>query len=89
MFTYGPRGSWDTFYLPDYTPAFGVEFSNPELEQEAQAICGNDDLCLFDIAATGDINIGAATRQSGEEQETIIELFTTSNLISLYNYVTV
>ena len=78
LFTYGADGSWDTFYRPDYTPAFGMEFSGPELE-EARAICGDDDLCLFDIAATGDVNIGAATRRSGEEQENIIKLFTTSN----------
>ena len=80
MFTYGADGSWDTFYQPDYTPAFGVEFSDPELEEEARAICGDDDLCLFDIAATGDVNIGAATRESGEAQETITELFTKSNV---------
>ena len=55
-----------------------MEFSNSELEEEARAICGDDDLCLFDIAATGDVNIGAATRESGEKQETITELFTRS-----------
>ena len=76
LFTYGADGSWGTFYRPDYRPAFGVEFSDPELEEEARAACGDDDLCLFDIAATGDVNIGAATRESGEEQETITELFT-------------
>ena len=85
LFTYGADGSWDTFYRPDYTPAFGVEFSDPELEEEARSICGDDDLCLFDIAATGDVNIGASTRESGKEQETITELFTTSNVnFSLY-----
>ena len=81
LFTYGADGSWDTFYRPDYIPAFGVEFSDPELEEEARATCGDDDLCLFDIAATGDIRIGAATKESGEEQETITELFTTSKFI--------
>ena len=78
LFTYGADGSWGTFYRPDYRPAFGVEFSDPELEEEARAACGDDDLCLFDIAATGDVNIGAATRESGEEHDTITELFTTS-----------
>ena len=81
LFTYGADGSWGTFYRPDYIPAFGVEFSDPELEEEARATCGDDDLCLFDIAATGDIRIGAATKESGEEQETITELFTTSKFI--------
>ena len=84
LFTYGADGSWDTFYQPDYTPAFEVEFSNPELEEEARAICGSDDLCLFDVAATGDINIGVATKESGEEQETITELFTTSKVMLPY-----
>ena len=60
-----------------------MEFSDPELEEQARAICGNDDLCLFDIAATGDVSIGAATRESGEEQETITELFTPSKFMLL------
>ena len=37
LFTYGADGSWGTFYRPDYIPAFGVEFSDSELEEKAQA----------------------------------------------------
>ena len=38
-------------------------------------VCGDDEYCLFDIAATGDINIGVTTKESEIEQEAVAELF--------------
>lgn len=35
IFTYGPSGSWNNFYRPDYLPLFEAKFNDPELEQEA------------------------------------------------------
>jgi len=29
-----PGESWNTYYDPDFTPLFGVEFSDPTLENE-------------------------------------------------------
>jgi len=75
LFTYGPNGGWDTFYNPEYQPAFEVIFLDSDLQAQAQELCGDDSLCLFDIAATGDVGIGATTRESTELQETITELF--------------
>jgi len=80
LFTYGPNGGWDTFYNPEYQPAFEVIFLDSDLQAQAQELCGDDSLCLFDIAATGDVGIGATTRESTELQETITELFKPSRL---------
>ena len=41
-------------------------------------LCGDDKLCLFDVAATGDLSIGAATREIGEEQKMQEEIFQSS-----------
>ena len=74
LFTYGPAGGWDTFYQPLYEPLFEVQFSDPALRQDAENICGSDQLCLFDVAATGSINIGAATLDTVKEQVKVNEL---------------
>ena len=87
LFTYGPNGGWDTFYDPEYQPAFEVIFSDPNLQAQAQEVCGDDSFCLFDIAATGDVGVGATTRESTELQETITELFKQSKLKLLIMYV--
>lgn len=42
-------------------------------------LCGDDKLCLFDVAATGDLNVGATTREIVEEQEMQKEIFQSSN----------
>jgi len=70
-----------------YTPAFEPTFSNPELEEQANEVCGGDSLCLFDIAATGDVDIGSSTVQSVQEQETLKALFIPSNAIFSYNVI--
>ena len=37
-------------------------------------MCGNDELCLFDIAATGDLSIGYDTKEIEQELETLTEI---------------
>ena len=37
-------------------------------------VCGDDELCLFDIAATGDVSIGYDTRETEQELESLTEL---------------
>lgn len=83
LFTYGPDGDWDYYYNINYTPAFEPVFSNPELEEEASEICGGNKLCLFDIAATGDVSIGSDTMESVEEQEKLKEQFVPSNCFNI------
>ena len=66
LFTYGEGESWSTYYIPDFTPEFEPTFSDPMLEAQANSICGDDTFCLFDIAATGNTDVGVATMQGNE-----------------------
>lgn len=84
LFIYGPNGDWDSFHDINYIPIFEPTFSSPELEQQANEVCGDNQLCIFDIAATGDIGIGSSTMESVLEQERLKEQFIPSN--ALYNY---
>ena len=62
------------FYSPEFTPNYSPVFSDPELEANASTICGDDLFCLFDIAATGRIDIGMATLQGGINFNILVEL---------------
>ena len=42
-------------------------------------VCGDDQYCLFDVAATGDLSIGEVTKKITEEMEEIEEILTPSN----------
>ena len=44
------------------------------MEQQANALCGTDTECLFDVAATGRVDIGEAAVEIGREIEEILEL---------------
>lgn len=52
-------------------------------------ICGDDKLCLFDIAATGDLSIGDATKETGEELESLNMIFQSSTISLLHTYVSI
>ena len=67
LFTYQPGETWATFYDPFFEPTYHPKFSNPKLEAEAKELCGDDIFCLFDVAATGNIDIGLSTLTVGEE----------------------
>lgn len=82
LFTYGPNGDWDSFHDINYVPAFEPTFSSTELEEQANEVCGDDQLCLFDIAATGNVDIGSSTVQSVQEQELLKALFVPSNFVN-------
>ena len=47
-------------------------------------ICGDDILCLFDVAATGDLTIGNVTKDVGKELETITQLLKPSMITLTY-----
>ena len=74
------RGSFDTFNQPDFTPAFETEFTDPALEEEANEICKGDQMCLFDIAATGRTEIGMDTLQQQEQIDEIMRIITTPGI---------
>ena len=74
LFTYQPVESWATYYDPFFQPSFKPEFENPQLDMEAVEICAEDEFCLFDIAATGNSEIGLSTHQTTQRLEELIEL---------------
>lgn len=74
LFTYAPGTRWSDFYHPNFSPMFQPVFDDPLLEEEAKITCGDDEFCLFDIAATKRVDIGAATMQGGEEFDRIVEM---------------
>ena len=74
MFTYNEEESWSTFYQPNFVPFFEPTFSSSILEQQANAVCGDDIFCQYDIAATGRTDIGQATLESNMELERIINI---------------
>ena len=75
LFSYPPGESWATYYFPSFRPAFQPEFSDPDLEMEAHGLCGDDKFCLFDIAATGNTEIGLSTLHTSQEIEELEELY--------------
>ena len=49
-------------------------FNDSTLQEQAEEICGSDDRCLFDIAATGCIEIGIATIEQVEFIDNVTHL---------------
>lgn len=69
-----PRSSWRAFLDLNFRPMFKTLFTDSLLEQKAKMVCGDDAPCLFDVAATGNVEIGTSTRKGMEELERIIQL---------------
>ena len=74
LFTYPFGKDLMSFYDLSYSPVYHINFSNSTLEEKAKEICGDDEFCLFDIAATGRIEIGEATFTGGQDFEMLINL---------------
>ena len=64
LFTYGENESVDTFARPDFLPMFSdnISWSDNSVRLAAEAQCGNDYECLFDVASTNDLSVGIATK---------------------------
>ena len=74
MFTYSFTETWRTYYDPSFTPVYEPVFNDATLEEKANEICGNDEFCKFDIAATGRIEIGEATYNGGQDLERLVNM---------------
>ena len=74
LFTYQPGETWTTFYDPYFVPIYRPVFSDNTLEQQATAVCGTDLECLFDMAATGRMDIGQVSVEIEQEIEEILQL---------------
>ena len=78
LFTYATGESFATFFDPTFTPVFQPTFSDPALEAQANAICGDDLFCRFDIASTGRTDIGLSTLVGSQTFDEIVALSTAS-----------
>ncbi|XP_078593732.1 uncharacterized protein LOC144871758 isoform X2 [Branchiostoma floridae x Branchiostoma japonicum] len=66
----------DSSYVPHYTDQ--VIFSSAVLEQQANAVCGDDRECLFDISETGDLEVGQLSvvmKEDLEIEKSVREIF--------------
>lgn len=80
FFAYIGDETFEDFRDPTFTPAFEPSFDDPELEQKANEICGDDESCLFDIAATKNEEIGMSTMQGIMDFSVIVDLAEPSKL---------
>ena len=68
----------DTFKNTDFEPMFAdnITWHNDSLRKQAEAECGDDDECLFDVASTNDLSVGLVTRDIS------VQLVNESNALS-------
>ena len=72
LFTYNEQISqnWESFYDPSFEPLFAINEDSPLL----QSICQNNTFCLYDIAATGNTEIGMSTLNSSKRYDELVQL---------------
>ena len=81
LFSYNrPGESFQGFRDPSFRPIFEPTFENPEEQQRAVDICGDDQFCLFDVAATKDEEVGMATMQGVRDFDVVVDLAEPSEL---------
>ena len=81
MLKYRGSENFSTFYDPSFVPVFTPNFSSPEIQSEAEVVCGSDPACLFDVAATGSVDIGLSTLTGSQELNDTAILGVISELI--------
>jgi hypothetical protein len=75
LFAYNlPGDSFENFRDIEFEPVFAPVFDDPVLRETAETLCGDNEFCLFDIAATKMVDIGMATMTDIREFDTIVEL---------------
>ena len=74
LFTYSSDDSWATYHDPHFISSYDPQFSSPSLESEAISACDEDEFCLYDMAATGRIEIGLSTLDGSRSLEEIVKL---------------
>lgn len=77
LFAYAKNESVDTFAKLDFGPMFAdnIKWHNDSLRLKAEAQCGDDYECLFDVASTRDLSIGMVTKDIN------IQLVNESNIL--------
>ena len=74
MFYYKDNKGWSDFYDFGFVPEFFPTFDDPELERQAKELCGNVSACLFDVAATGRLDIGMSALSAEKDKKIVQEL---------------
>ena len=64
-----------TYQNPSFLPMFVPQFSSPAEKQEAEAMCGGNEQCLLDYAATGNNQMASATIANNEAVNATTHLF--------------
>ena len=75
--------NWTDFHDPDFIPTYNPVFTDTELETEARDLCSDDTACLFDVAATGRLEIGSSALSAKEEQDVVAALAVPSKFTCL------
>ena len=84
LFFYEEDKSWADYFDPNFTPAYKPTFTDPALEEKAMEICGDDQFCVFDIAATEREEVGMSTMQGNLDLEMITELSQPGLCVCMY-----
>ena len=78
LFDYAVNESVDTFKNIAFEPMFAdnITWQNDSLRVKAEAECGDDYECLFDVASTNDLSVGLVTKDIS------VQLVNESNALS-------
>ena len=74
LFKYSGGDSFESLRDVDFTPNYATNFSDATLQAAANEICGEDRFCLYDIAATGRVDIGGSTVNASRSVDELVLL---------------
>lgn len=68
LFSYQAHESPATFIDLSYVPMFidNITWTNDSFRRQAESVCGNNTLCLFDAAVTVNCSFGMSTKKLEE-----------------------
>ncbi|CAL8117126.1 unnamed protein product [Orchesella dallaii] len=72
IFNYRPGESLITFFNPDFSPHFEIDFES--VPQNVTNLCEQNEECIFDYVTTGSTVLAKATLESIREYERLVKL---------------
>ena len=63
LFAYNQNDDFFTYHDPTFVPIFVAAIDDREYQQKVTNFCQEDTACIFDIIATGSIEVGLSTLQ--------------------------
>jgi len=67
-----------------FVPLFMTPTVNPETQQKIMETCGDNSECAYDIAVTGNVDVGRETLDDIEEHMEIVNLTLPSMYVCMY-----